>query len=188
MRLRSLDVEAKPGADRSFPRERTMAAIKRAPSYARLAWSVGQDPSLSRVRKGAVLAAAGYVLSPIDAIPGIIPVLGQLDDLLIAVAAVRFALMGLSPERRRRHLEAAGLTEADIEADLATARDAGVYLVRRGLGIGARAARTAIDVGSRFARSGMDLGSHEVDEARGRVDHARGRVEDWRAARRRSDA
>lgn len=146
-----------------------MEAIRRSPAYARLAWSVGRDPTLPAARKGAVLAAAAYVLSPIDAVPGIIPLLGQLDDLLVAVAALRFALMALSPERRRRHLDAAGLTEADIEADLITLRDIGAWFLRRGVSAGARVAGTAMHAGSLIARRGADLGSGGAEAARGRI-------------------
>ena len=155
---------------RPLPRDRALKAIRRAPLYARLAWSVGQDPTLPVARKGALLAAAAYVVSPIDAIPGIIPVLGQLDDLLIAVAALRFALMGLSPERRRRHLDAAGLSEAVVEADLATLRDVGEWLLRRGAHLGAMTTRTAMEAGSRWTRRGLDVGSRGAEEARSRVD------------------
>src|SRR6187549_4162311 len=76
------------------------ALIRRLPSYGKLALALARHPRLSRVRRAAVVAAAAYVFSPIDLIPGIIPVVGQLDDILVAITAIRFALEGLRPEFR----------------------------------------------------------------------------------------
>src|SRR5688572_13937535 len=97
-----------------FPREEFAALVKRIPNYARLAWALARDPRLSRARRAAVLAGAAYVLSPIDLVPGIIPVVGQLDDVLIALGAIRLALNGLKPEFRAQMLAAANLGQPDL--------------------------------------------------------------------------
>lgn len=44
----------------------------------------GRDPRTPWCVKLVALAVAGYALSPIDLIPDFIPVLGYLDDLIIA--------------------------------------------------------------------------------------------------------
>ena len=75
---------------------------------------------LSKARRDAVVAAAGYLVSPVDLVPGFIPVLGQLDDLAFALAALRLALDGLHPDRRRMHLEAVGLEDAHLAEDIRT--------------------------------------------------------------------
>ena len=75
--------------------------LHRMPSYLKLTWRLGKDPMLSRARRAAVIAAAGYVISPVDLVPGVIPVLGQLDDIAVALVALRLALDGLHPDRRR---------------------------------------------------------------------------------------
>ncbi|HEY7598599.1 MAG TPA: DUF1232 domain-containing protein, partial [Candidatus Limnocylindrales bacterium] len=105
----------------AFPRDEFGALLRRLPRYGRLAWALARDPRLSRVRRAAVLAAAAYVVSPIDLVPGIIPVAGQLDDLLLALAAIRFALDGLKPEVRAQRLAEAGLSQDDFAADVRTA-------------------------------------------------------------------
>lgn len=59
------------------------------PDVGRLLYDVSRDdrvPLAVKVRSG---AAAAYILSPIDVIPDFIPAIGQMDDLAIAVWAVR---------------------------------------------------------------------------------------------------
>lgn len=147
--------------DKGFPRDEFAALVRRMPNYARLAWALARDPRLSRARRAAVLAAAAYVISPIDFVPGIIPVAGQLDDLLIALGAIRLALDGLKPEFRAERLAAAGMTQADLDADIrATGAIAG-WLGRAGLRTGRRVAAAALDVsatiGDGLLRAGREL-------------------------------
>ena len=86
---------------------------------------------------------------------------GQLDDLLVALGAIRVALDGLRPEWRGEKLASAGLTQADLDADIHTTTAAGAWMVRSAarvvgdttwavLGAGA-------DVGDRVYRAGWDL-------------------------------
>ncbi|MBZ0286531.1 MAG: DUF1232 domain-containing protein [Anaerolineae bacterium] len=60
-------------------------------------------PRLSKILLG---AAIGYFLSPIDLIPDFVPVLGQLDDLLIVpallLAALKFVPADVVAECRRQ--------------------------------------------------------------------------------------
>jgi uncharacterized membrane protein YkvA (DUF1232 family) len=150
-----------------FPRDEFGALVRRMPRYARLAWALARDPRVSRVRRAAVLAAAGYVVSPIDFVPGIIPVLGQLDDLLVALAAIRFALDGLKPEWRTERLTAAGLTQADLDHDVrATGQIAG-WLgrsgYRMGRGLTSTALRTGQRLGSRLAEARRNVRRERPD-------------------------
>lgn len=123
--------EAVHEAPEPFPRDRAAEIIRRLPSYARLGWNIGRDPKLSRSRRGVLMAAAAYVVSPIDAVPGIIPVIGQLDDLLVLVAAITWALASMPAERRERHLADVGLSASDIADDLDALRGMGTWAVRR---------------------------------------------------------
>ena len=115
-----------------FPRERVGAMVRRMPAYVRLAWRLGKDPLLSKARRAAVVAAAGYLASPVDLVPGVIPVIGQLDDIAFALAAIRLALGGLDAERRREHLEAVGLADEHLAADLRTVGATSLWLARAG--------------------------------------------------------
>ena len=129
-------------AEDPFPRERVAATLKRMPAYLRLAWRLARDPLLSRARRAAVIAAAGYLASPIDLVPGVIPVIGQLDDIAFAIAALKVALAGLDPQRRHEHLASVGLEDGDLAADLRTTAVASAWLVRAGARTTGRAART----------------------------------------------
>lgn len=55
-------------------------------------WSlVLKDPRTPRVSKWLLGAALVYLASPVDLVPDFIPVLGQLDDLVIVRGLVRLA-------------------------------------------------------------------------------------------------
>jgi uncharacterized membrane protein YkvA (DUF1232 family) len=156
-----------------FPRHEALAIVGRIPAYARLAWHVGRDPHLTPARRGAVIAAAAYLVSPIDLVPGIIPIVGQLDDLLVVLVALRVALAGLPAERRLAHLEASGLTEADLAGDIDTLGLVAAWLARRAARLGVEVSRTLVRaslvVGRRTARvavRGIRAGADALVEAR----------------------
>lgn len=144
-----------------FPRDAFAALVRRLPAYGRLAWRLGRDPLLSRARRAAVVGAAAYLVSPVDAVPGFIPVLGQLDDVLVVLAALRLALDGLDPERRRAHLAAVGLLEDDIATDIRALGTTGAWVGRSTVRAGGRAVRT----GARMTARGMRGVAHVVGEA-----------------------
>ncbi|MGY4830140.1 YkvA family protein [Sphaerotilaceae bacterium SBD11-9] len=68
--------------------------LLRAANAARLAtyvvamWKLLKHPQTPRSAKLVAILVLGYVLSPIDLIPDFIPVLGQLDDLIIVPLGV----------------------------------------------------------------------------------------------------
>jgi uncharacterized membrane protein YkvA (DUF1232 family) len=56
--------------------------------HARLAVRLVREPRVPLLTKALPLGAVVYVLSPLDLIPDVIPVLGELDDLTLVVIAV----------------------------------------------------------------------------------------------------
>ena len=58
--------------------------LKALPDLVRLIARLVGDPTLPRAAKVALAAAMVYLASPIDLIPDFVPVLGYLDDLLLA--------------------------------------------------------------------------------------------------------
>lgn len=152
-----------------FPRDRFVDMLRRMPAYLRLSWRLARDPLLSRKRRAAVVAAAGYLASPIDLVPGVIPVLGQLDDIAVAIAAIRLALDGLSPERRRMNLAAAGLSDDDLVADLRTVGATTAWILRASARTAARVTVASGRVAMRAGRRARDLAAPRVTLIRRRL-------------------
>lgn len=96
--------------------------LKRLPNYARLATAMAKDPRVPRPAKAALVVGGGYLLSPIDLIPGFIPVAGQLDDLYVVLAALRQAIRSTPEDVAREHLRNAGVKLSDLDDDLGAIR------------------------------------------------------------------
>jgi uncharacterized membrane protein YkvA (DUF1232 family) len=134
-----------------FPAERFAALLKRLPRYARLAWRLSRDPDIPTSRRLALAAAVAYLVSPIDLVPGVIPVAGQLDDAAAALAAIRFALRGLPRADRADTIRAAGLEENDLDTDLRTIGACYAWMIRTGGRLSLRAAKATVRGALRLA-------------------------------------
>ena len=77
------------GGPRTGAKRTVMAAIRELPHYLRLLWGLARDARVAPVDKILVLAAAVYIVSPIDVIPDFIPFLGQVDDLYLLFVALQ---------------------------------------------------------------------------------------------------
>lgn len=135
-----------------FPRELFSALVRRLPKYARLAWGLSRHPKVRGKRRAALIAAAAYVLSPIDLVPGFIPVAGQLDDVAAVLIGLSLAMRSLTPDERRTALDSAGLSDTDIEEDLRSVRACYAWMARAGLRTGRRAAGLVARGAGRLAR------------------------------------
>ena len=51
-------------------------------------WKLFKHPQTPRAAKWVAIAVVAYVLSPIDLIPDFIPVIGQLDDVLVVTLGI----------------------------------------------------------------------------------------------------
>jgi uncharacterized membrane protein YkvA (DUF1232 family) len=171
------DVEA--GTGDPFPRARFGTLVGHIPRYLRLAWGLAGEPRLSRRHKVGVLAAAGYLASPVDLVPGLIPVFGQLDDLAVALLALRAALRALDPVTRERQLAAVGLAPADLDEDLGALAVTAAWLARRGIALGQRLAALAAVVSLTAGRAGaraVRRGAPVVTRSGGRLARTTGRA------------
>lgn len=66
-----------------------LSAIRLIPSYVRLLFGLLSDGRVSKFDKLLVLAAAAYIVSPLDFIPDVIPFLGQVDDIFLLTASLQ---------------------------------------------------------------------------------------------------
>jgi uncharacterized membrane protein YkvA (DUF1232 family) len=67
---------------------------------ARLLWLALKHPQAPRWLKLGVLGIVLYVVSPIDLIPEVLPVIGVVDDLVLVPLAMRWLLRRLPPHLR----------------------------------------------------------------------------------------
>lgn len=107
--------------------------VKRVPRYVRLAAHLARDTNVPWSAKAMLAAGGAYAVSPVDLIPGIIPVLGQLDDLAVLLVAIRVAISACPDEIAQVQLERAGLTRDDLDKDLATVKETAIWLGRKGV-------------------------------------------------------
>lgn len=143
----------------AFPSARFGDLIRRLPRYARLAWALARDERLSGPRRAALLAGAAYLASPIDLVPGIIPVAGQLDDAAAILFALRTALNGLPEADRARALTDADLPDGALERDLATVGATYAWLGHQGARLAWRGTRA-------LARASVRIGAGVVERIR----------------------
>lgn len=79
---------------------KTFAALKRELVFYR---AVLSDPRTPAVSRWCLRAAVAYLLSPIDLIPDFVPVLGQVDDVIIVSLLVAIARYFVPAQVMREH-------------------------------------------------------------------------------------
>lgn len=73
------------------------------PAVAQLLWRVTRDKNVPRYVRFALPAIAAYMVTPIDLVPDFIPVVGALDDALVAILVVRWMLGKVDRDILRGH-------------------------------------------------------------------------------------
>ncbi len=73
-----------------------------------------KDPRVPWYAKIIIIATVGYALSPIDLIPDFIPILGQLDDLIIVPTGISLAIKMMPKEVIDEYREKA---ESELSCD-----------------------------------------------------------------------
>ena len=66
------------------------------------AWFCARDPATPRRVRLTLLAALGYFVLPMDAIPDIMPLIGFTDDAAVIAAAIAAVAGSIKPEHRER--------------------------------------------------------------------------------------
>lgn len=78
-------------------------AVLALPNIFKLLARLVRDPRVDRRRRLVALGAIAYAASPVDLIPEVIPVLGKVDDLVVAVLAARMLLDGAEEDLLAEH-------------------------------------------------------------------------------------
>ncbi len=103
--------------------------LKRIPVYMRLAWALAREPSIPRRYKALLYSSAAYSFTPVSMVTGAVPVLGQLDGILLLLLGIRQAAEHCPPDACRRHYARLNLAPDQINQDLAA-----ISSVTRGVG------------------------------------------------------
>jgi uncharacterized membrane protein YkvA (DUF1232 family) len=150
------------------PAARLRETLGRLPSYVRLIRALLGDRRLGRLRKAGLGAGLAYLASPIDLVPGIVPVLGQLDDLLVVLLAIRYALRGLPGPAADALLGNVGLSRELLARDLDNVRATGGWAMRGAGRVGADVAATGVRAAARATRFGIRAARSGIRKVRRR--------------------
>jgi uncharacterized membrane protein YkvA (DUF1232 family) len=78
-------------------------ALRALPDTLRLLRRIASDRTLPRGVRVRLWLLLAYLAFPLDLVPDFLPVVGYLDDVVIASAALRSAIRRAGPEAVRRH-------------------------------------------------------------------------------------
>lgn len=99
------------------------SVIGRLPAYSKLLLKLYKSREIRGRHKFLLSMGIAYSLSPIELIPGIIPVAGQLDNLLVMLRCLEKVLNGIDADIRDRFLQEEGLTLDGIKEDIKLTSD-----------------------------------------------------------------
>ena len=83
---------------------RGLQFLRHLPQFVRLYWRLMRDPRVSIWPKALLVVGVLYLLSPIDLIPDALPVIGEVDDLVVLVVVCRLFMYLCPPEVVRDHV------------------------------------------------------------------------------------
>jgi len=90
------------------PRELIKDAVLMMPNIVKLVGRLLKDPRVPRRAKITLGLAAAYIMSPIDLIPEVIPVVGWADDIILMMFAIDSLIDRAGPEIVEEHWDGPG--------------------------------------------------------------------------------
>lgn len=99
------------------------SVIEKLPNYTKLMIKLYKSSDIRRGQKLLLSAGIAYSISPIELIPGIIPVAGQLDNLIIILRCLKKVLKSSNAEVREEYLKEADMTIEEIDEDISISVD-----------------------------------------------------------------
>ncbi len=101
---------------------RTAKLMLSLPTYVRLVWGLARDARTPLGLKVLLGGALTYVVTPIDLIPDVVPILGHADDLTVLLLVLDLFISNAPAEVREEHLARARKGESTLDEDLAELR------------------------------------------------------------------
>ncbi|HEV2072302.1 MAG TPA: YkvA family protein [Thermomicrobiales bacterium] len=132
--------------------QRFWEAVKRLPAYIKLVARIARDPDVPKQAKTVLAVGGGYAVSPIDLVPGVIPVAGQIDDMYVLLTAIQKSLQMMPTEIANRNLALAHVSREEIDADLQAVRDVVRMAVKKSIKVGGKALERVSRAAFGFAR------------------------------------
>ena len=86
------------------PSQIDWAVLRQLPNFVRLYWRLFRDQRVSRFPKALLILTAAYIVMPFDFLPDYIPVLGQIDDLVLFLGACKAFMYLCPPEIVQEHV------------------------------------------------------------------------------------
>jgi uncharacterized membrane protein YkvA (DUF1232 family) len=77
---------------------RALQVVAHLPDFVRLYWRLFRDSRVSILAKAVLVLTLGYVVWPVDLVPDLLPVLGEIDDLGIALGGLWLFIRLCPPE------------------------------------------------------------------------------------------
>jgi uncharacterized membrane protein YkvA (DUF1232 family) len=87
---------------------RGIEVLRHLPHFVRLYWRLFRDRRVSIWPKALLVVGVLYVLSPLDLIPDVVPVIGEVDDLVVLIILCRLFVYLCPPEVVRDHVRRIG--------------------------------------------------------------------------------
>ncbi len=131
------------------------AVIKRLGVYGKLIYDILRSLKLTGRQKLLLGAGLAYLVSPIDLVPGIIPVLGQLDDIIVTLTVLVKILKELAPETRKEYLQKFALTLEIIESDLAYVKSIAAEITKNTISSSGRLFNSGRKAAFKLASAGL---------------------------------
>jgi uncharacterized membrane protein YkvA (DUF1232 family) len=77
---------------------RFLQLVRHLPNFARLYWRLFRDRRVSVLPKALLVLTLVYAVSPFDIIPDFVPVIGELDDLVVVLGGLWLFVRLCPPE------------------------------------------------------------------------------------------
>ena len=77
---------------------RFVQVLRHLPSFVRLYWRLFRDRRVPLLPKALLVLALAYVVSPLDLIPDFVPVIGEVDDVVVVLSLLWLFIRLCPPE------------------------------------------------------------------------------------------